>query len=119
MGTAAALMKVLPDSSAGYRMNVAGADGAVRIMKDFYGFELIELTQIPSGNNFGTLLNDNTLYLVSPAVDKVVKGVMSNTLTNSNQFYENADITQNFTMRRMWDFVFASAGYAGKYVITA
>lgn len=119
MGTAAALMKVLPDYSAGFRMEVAGADGAVRIMKDFYGYELVELTQIPSGNNFGTLLDDNTLYFVSPAVDKVVKGVMSNTLTNSNQFYENADITQNFTMRRMWEFVFASAGYAGKYVITA
>lgn len=119
MGTAAALSKVLPDYSAGFRMNVAGADGAVRIMKDFYGFDLFELTQIPSGNNFGTLLDDNTLYFVSPAVDKVVKGVMSNTLTNSNQFYDNADISQNFTMKRLWDFIFISAGYAGKYVITA
>lgn len=119
MGSAAALSKVLPDYSAGFRMDVAGADGVVRIMKDFYGFELIELTQIPSGNNFGTLLDDNTLYVVSPATDKVVKGVMSNTLTNGNQFYENSDITSNFTMRRLWQFAFVSAGYAGKYVITA
>lgn len=119
MGTAAALMKVLPDYSAGFRMDVAGADGSVKIMKDFYGYELIELTQIPSGNNFGMLLDDNTLYVVSPSVDKIVKGVMSPTLTNGNQFYDNADITQNFTMRRLWQFAFVSAGYAGKYTITA
>lgn len=119
MGTAAALSRVLPNSDLGFRMNVAGADGAVRIIKDFYGFELYELTQIPSGNNFGMLLDDSTLYFVSPAVDKVVKGVMCNTLTNSNQFYDNADITSNFTMRKAWDFAFVSAGYAGKYTITA
>lgn len=44
--------------------------------------------------------------------------VVSNTLTNSNQFYDNADITQNFTMRKDWDFVFASAAFGGKYKIT-
>lgn len=119
MGTAAALAKVLPDSSLGYRMQVAGADGAVRFIKDFYGYELFELTQIPSGNNFGMLLDDDTLYFVSPATDKIIKGVMCNTLTNSNQFYDNADITSNFTLRRGWEFVMASAGYAGLYKIAA
>lgn len=118
MGTAAALSKVLPDYSAGFRMNVAGADGSVRIMKDFYGFELYELTQIPNGKDYGMMLDDDTLYVVSPAADKVVKGVVDTTLTNTNQFYENADITQNFTMRKAWNFEFVSAGYAGKYKIT-
>jgi hypothetical protein len=118
MGTAAALSRVLPDQSAGYRMSVAGADGAVRIMKDFYGFELFELTQIPTGNNFGTMLDDKTLYFVSPAAGKVIKAVMSNALTNGNNHYDNADITGNFTMRRAWDCAFISEGYAGKYTIT-
>ena len=117
MGTAAALSRVLPDQSAGYRMSVAGADGAVRIMKDFYGFELFELTQIPNGKDFGTMLDDDTLYFVSPSAGKVVKGVMSNTLTNGNQYYDNADITSNFTTRKSWDFAFISEGYAGKYII--
>ena len=44
--------------------------------------------------------------------------VMSNTLTNSNQFYENADITQNFTMRKDWNFEFISAAFGGIYNIT-
>lgn len=118
MGTQAALAKVLPDSIAGYRMNVAGANGAVGIMAKFYNFDLYELAQIPTGDaNFGVALDNNTLYLVSPGADKVVKGAVSNTLTNSNQFYDNADITQNFTLRKDWKFTFASAAYAGKYVI--
>lgn len=44
--------------------------------------------------------------------------VMSNTLTNSNQFYENADLTQNFTMRKDWGFEGLSAAFAGVYTIT-
>ena len=118
MGTQAALAKVLPDSIAGYRMNVAGANGSVGIMANFYNFGLYELKQIPTGSaDFGVELDNNTLYLVSPGADKVIKGAVSNTLTNSNQFYDNADITQNFTIRKDWKFTFASAAYAGKYII--
>lgn len=119
LGTAAALSKVLPDYSAGFRMNVAGADGSVRFMKDFYGFDLVELPQIPSGNNFGMMLDDDTLYVIPTSVDKVVKGAMYPTMTNSNDFYDNADLTSNFTMRRYWKFGFISSGYAGLYKITA
>lgn len=119
LGTAAALSNVLPDYSAGFRMNVAGADGSVRIMKDFYGFDLVELPQIPSGNNFGMMLDDNTLYVVPTSVDKVVKGVMCPTMTNTNQFFDNADVTTNYTLRRWYNFGFISSGYAGLYKITA
>ena len=118
LGTAGALAKVLPDSTLGFRMTIPGADGSVRILKDFYGFDLIELPQIPTGVNFGLALADNVVYVVSPAVDKVVKGAMSTALNNSNQFYDNADLTQNFTMRKDWDFEFVGGAYAGKYTIT-
>ncbi len=118
MGTAAALSRVLPDYSAGFRMNVEGKDGVATFVKNFYGFDLYEIDQIPSGNNYGMLLEDNVLYFVSPSIDKLIKGVMNTTLTNSNQFYDNADITQNFTLHKAWDFSFASAGFGGKYTIT-
>ena len=118
LGTAAALANVLPDSGAGFRMTIPGADGSVRIMKDFYTFDLIELPQIPTGVDFGLALDDSVLYLVSPAVNKVVTGCMSTALNNSNQFYDNADITQNFTMRKDWDFAFVGGAYAGMYTIT-
>lgn len=118
MGTAAALSRVLPDYSAGYRMNVAGANGVATFVKNFYGYDLYEIDQIPSGKNYGMELDDNVLYFVSPSVDKVVKGVLNTTLTNGNQYYDNADLTSNFTLHKGWDFTFASAGFAGKYTIT-
>ena len=118
IGTAAALSNVLPDSTLGFRGNYDANGGSVRIMKDFYGFDLIEIPQMPTGVNYGLALDDSALYVVSPAMDKMIKGVMSNTLTNSNQFYENADVTQNFTMRKDWNFEFVSAAFGGIYNIS-
>ena len=66
----------------------------------------------------GLALDDNKLYVVSPVGSKLVVGAMSTTLTNSNQFYENADLTQNFTMRKNYGFEFVGAQYAGLYSIT-
>lgn len=119
MGTAAALMNVLPDSTQGYRMVVDGKEGAVSFIKNFYGFDLFELPQAPTGVNYGLAINDSVLYIVSPAVAKAVVGVMSTTLTNSNQFYDNADLSQNFTMRKGYNFQFVGAAYAGQYTISA
>ena len=118
MGTASALMNVLPDSTQGYRMVVDGKEGTVSYIKNFYGFDLFELPQAPTGVNYGLALNDNILYVVSPAVSKAVVGVMSTTLTNSNEFYDNADISQNFTMRKGYNFQFVGAAWAGQYTIS-
>lgn len=118
MGTAAALMNVLPDSTLGGRLVIDGRDPVVSYVRDFYGFGIYELPQAPTGKDFGLALDDNTLYVVSAAVAKPIVGVMSTTLTNSNQFYENADISQNFTMRKSYDFEFVGAAYVGKYSIT-
>ena len=120
LGTATALSKVVPDSTFGFRMNLLGHDGSVGILKDFYGFTLIQLPQVAAGDytNFTLTMPNDTVYLVSPTMDKLVKGVVSNSLTNSNQFYDNADITQNFTYRKDWDFVFTSAAFVGSYKIT-
>lgn len=74
MGTAAALSNVLPDSTLGFRGNFAADGGSVRIMRDFYGFDLYELPQMPTGSGYGLALDDSKLYIVSPAVDKLVKG---------------------------------------------
>ena len=66
----------------------------------------------------GLVLPDDKIFVVSPAQDKLVKGVVSNALTNSNQFYDNADLTSDYTTRKMWEFVYASASKAGVYTIT-
>lgn len=120
LGTAAALMNVLPDSSLGYRTVIDGKDGVVSYVKDFYGFDLYELPQAPTGSaDFGLALDDSTLYVISPAVNKIVAGAMATTMTNSDQFYDNADISQNFTAHKAYAFEFMGAAYCGQYTITA
>lgn len=120
LGTASALAKVVPDSSLGFRGNWNAEGGSVRLIKDFYGFDLMVLPQYAAGATpaDGVALPNNKLFVISPAVDKLVKGAVSNSLTNSNQFYDNADITQNFTMRKAWEFTFLSGAWGGVYTIT-
>ena len=118
LGTAAALMNVLPDSALGYRMTVDGKEGVVSFVQNFYGFDVYELPQMPTGTNFGMALNDNVLYIISPSVNKVIEGALSTALTNSNQFYDNADISQNMTLRKAYDFQFVASAYAGIYTIS-
>lgn len=116
-GSATALMKVLPDSTLGYRGNFDANGGSVELIKDVYGYDVLRLKNAAAKNG-GLVLPDDTVYVVSPAMDKLVKVAVSNTLTNSNQFYDNADITQNYTMRKSWDAVFATSAKAGVYKIT-
>lgn len=120
LGTAAALSRVVPDSSLGFRGNFDANGGSVQLIKDFYGFNLMVLPQYAAGAtpNDGVALPSNKLFVVSPALDKLVKGVVANSLTNSNGFYENADLTQNFTMRKAWEFKFLSGAWGGVYTIT-
>lgn len=119
MGTAAALMNVLPDASAGGRIVLDGKEPVISYVKDFYGFPVFELPQAPTGGaDFGLALDDTKLYVVSAAVAKPVVMAMSTALTNSNQFYDNADISQNFTMRKSYAAEFVGAAYVGVYTIS-
>lgn len=119
-GTATALMKVPTDASLNLRGIFDAEGGRIGLVKDFYGYDLLRLPQVATGNysNFGLALDPDTLYIISPAMDKLVKGAVSTSLTNSNQFYDNADITQNFTMRKDFDFAFVSGAWGGIYKIT-
>lgn len=117
-GTSIALMNVLPDSTAGFRLNVDGAKGVIDVIKNVYGFDVLVMEQAVSKDG-GLVLPNDKLFVISPAQDKLVKGAVSNALTNSNQFYDNADLTQNFTYRKNYGFAYASAAKAGIYTINA
>ena len=121
LGTASALTNVVGDSAMGFRGNYDAANGSINLLSDFYGYTLFQLPQVATGDysTMSLALPDDTLFVVSPAIDKLVKLVASNTLTNSNQYYENADISSNFSLRRDWDAVFMSAGFGGMFKITA
>lgn len=120
LGTAAALANIAPDSSLGYRGQYNAENGVVRVMKDFYTFTPIELPQYAAGSNpdDGLALADNVLYVISPMGNKLVEGVVSVDLTNTNDWFDNADITENFTMRKLWNFAWVSAAWGATYTIT-
>lgn len=116
-GSATALMRVLPDSTLGYRGNYDANGGSIELIKNVYGYDVIKMNNAAAQGG-GLVLPDNKIFVVSPAQDKLVKGVVSNALTNSNQFYDNADLTSDYTTRKMWEFVYASAAKAGVYEIS-
>ena len=116
-GSATALMNVLPDSTLGYRGNYDANGGSIELIKNVYGYDVIKMDNAAAQGG-GLVLPDNKIFVVSPAQDKLVKGVVSNALTNSNQFYDNADLTSDYTTRKMWEFVYASASKAGVYTVT-
>ena len=116
-GSATALMNVLPDSTLGYRGNYDANGGSIELIKNVYGYDVIKMNNAAAQGG-GLVLPDNKIFVVSPAQDKLVKGVVSNALTNSNQFYDNADLTSDYTTRKMWEFVYASAAKAGVYTVS-
>ena len=116
-GSATALMRVLPDSTLGYRGNYDANGGSIELIKNVYGYDVIKMNNAAAQGG-GLVLPDNKIFVVSPAQDKLVKGVVSNALTNSNQFYDNADLTSDYTTRKMWEFTYASASKAGVYTVT-
>lgn len=120
MGTATALAKVLPDSTAGFRGVFQADGGSVEIMKNFYGFDLVRMRQFLTATpgSLKLALDPNTLYAISPGADKLIKGAVINTISNVNQHFDNADLTSNNTLRKSWGFDFVSAARAGKYKIT-
>lgn len=120
-GTPLALLKVLPDSADGYRL-MTGADAPViGLMRNVLGYDVMPLKQVATGNynDYSTVLNDNLLFVLSPAADKLLKGVIEGaTLSNSNDYYDNADLTSNFTMNKRYGFEFLSGAVSGSYNIT-
>ena len=116
-GTSVALMNVIPDSASGYRGTYDADGGAINLLRGVYGFDVLKLDQAAAKNG-GLVLPNNQIFVISPSQDKLVKGAVSSALTNSNQFYDNADLTEDFTYRKNYAFTYASAAKAGIYTVT-
>lgn len=121
VGTAIGLMNVLPNSADGYRINTDSTDMRIELIRNVYGYDFLELPQVATGDytNYGLALDDTKLAIISPAADKIVKGVVEGAvLTNSNDYYENADLTSNYTINKRFGFEFLSGAVSGEYSIT-
>lgn len=116
VGTSVAISKILPNAANGYRIVTNSEAMSIQLIKNFFDYDIIVLPQVATGNynNFDLLLDDNLLYVVSPSTDKLIKGVIEGvTLNNSNNYYDNANLTSNSTLNKSWAFEYVSNAIAG------
>ena len=116
IGTASAIANILPNGADGWRIVTDGDNMGIKLIKNFFDYDIMVLPQVATGNfaTFDMALNDGEIYIVSPQSDKLVKGVIEGSdLTNSNDYYDNANLTSNATINKRWAFEFLSNAVAG------
>lgn len=116
VGTTSAIAHILPNGSDGWRILTEGNNMGIHLIKNFFDYDIMVLPQVATGDFavFDMALNDNEIYIISPSSDKLVKGVIEGSdLTNSNDYYDNANLTSNATINKRWAFEFLSNAVAG------
>ena len=109
LGTKKAIYQMLPDASKGYRMITDATNPQINIVRGIFDWDIVELPQVATGIRFGLALDDDRVYVMSTGAEKVIKGVLEGvTLTNSNDFYDTADLTSSATMNKRWGFAATS-----------
>lgn len=105
IGTKKAIYQMLPDASKGYRMITDSTSPQINIIRGIFDWDIIELPQVATGSNYGLALDDNKVYVMSTGAEKVIKGVIEGvTLSNSNDFYDTADLTSSATLTKRFGF---------------
>ena len=105
MGTTVALYNVLPDASKGYRINTDSENIGIQIIRNFFDYDIVVMPQVATGSNYGLKLKNDRLYILSTGIDKILKGVIEGySLSNTDQPYDNADLTQHATLNKRWGF---------------
>ena len=105
VGTKKALYNVLPSSADGYRIVTDSKSMGISLIRDFFDWDILELPQVATGNNYGLKLDDSKIYVLSTGSQKIIRGVIEGeTLANTDNFYDNADLTQHATLNKRWGF---------------
>lgn len=103
LGTKKALYNVLPNTAVGYHINTDVDNIKIRLIKDFLEYDIVELSQVATGSNYGLKLHDDKLYVMAMNGDKLIKMVIEgSTITNIDQASDNADLTQHATLNKRW-----------------
>lgn len=114
LGTQSALYNVLPDSAKGYRITTDSANMGIHLIRDFFDYDIMVLPQVATGERYGLRMDDAKLYILSTGADKLIKGVIEgNTMSYTDNNYDNADLTQHTTLNKRWGFAVCSNATAG------
>ena len=114
VGTQLALSKILPADS-NYRYALDSEYVKLGYIRNAFGFDIMVLPQVASLTTlFDTVLNDNRIYVVSPAGQKMIKlCIEGSTISYTNDIHANANLTQQTVMKKMWGTGVATNTYFG------
>lgn len=114
VGTKLALSKVLP-ANTNFRYFLDSDYVKVGYLRDFMGFEVIEMPQVANWKAPFTLaLKDNELYIVSPSANKLVHVALGgDTLSYASGPFDNANLIQVGTLYKQWGTAIATNSIAG------
>lgn len=118
LGTAVGLLNVLPDDT-NYRYDLESKYVAVGHIPTISGIDIMRLPQVADITTpWGRVLSDTNLWVLSPSSQKLIKVVLEgNTLSNTTQPFENADLTQTTTLWKSYGIGVATNAVAGLIVL--
>jgi len=119
LGTKLALNKIFPND-ANYRYDIESEYVKLGYMRNISGVNTYELPQIADWTNpFATLLNDDRIWIVAPGTDKLVKCVIGGTsMSNMDDTFANADMSQNATMWKAWTVGIVTSGIGAEITVS-
>lgn len=114
VGTPLALRHMLP-SDANYRYDLESPYVTVGYLRNVFTYDVMVLDQIADWENpYSLVLDDERIYVISPAQQKPIKiAFEGNTVSNSNDAFQSASLTETTTIRRSWGIAVATNAVAG------
>lgn len=103
VGTKTALANIMP-ADANYRYTLDSDYVKIGYIRNFMGYDAIELPQVADWKNpFKVLLDDTRIYVVSPSAMKLIKLCFEgSTLTITSDIYAKANLKQTTTLKKRW-----------------
>ena len=103
VGTATALLNVLPDD-ANYRYTLNDSYAKLGYIPTISGFDVMRMEQVADLGTFAALkIANDRLWIIAPQTDKIVKLCMEgNTISNTSGVFENANLMQTSTLMKSW-----------------
>jgi len=113
VATQLALQNVLPND-ANYRYDLDSDYAKIGYVKSFAGTDLMVLPQISDYKNpFKLALDDNNIYIISPSAPKLINlALEGSTISITNGLYDNANLTQNTTMKKSYGLAVGTSSIA-------
>lgn len=113
IGTKLALNKAIPDN-ANYRYDLESDYVRVGFIRNFMGYDALEMKQVADWKKKKLVLNDKRIYVVSPAYGKIVKLCYEGgSRTINRDFEDSADMEASTTIFKSYGIGIATNAIAG------